>query len=169
MITRSNLVEQLREYQIRSKHDWASVSFFSSTSSNITTSRSRRRLGGCGGFCNMGTCYFSFLGLFRSLFVLQAHPACFYFSLHHNPIAFMHENYKASKACKEKETKDASSIVNVKWHQVLTFGIFPILLPFIYWLGSWPFVTISTGLAYHSSLDCVSSDSTHSKSTEVYN
>ncbi|VVA91984.1 unnamed protein product [Arabis nemorensis] len=33
MITRSNLAEQLREYQIRSKHDWASVSFFSSTSS----------------------------------------------------------------------------------------------------------------------------------------
>ncbi|CAJ2642872.1 uncharacterized protein LOC123899302 [Trifolium pratense] len=39
MITRSNLAEQLRDYQIRSKHDWASVSFFSSTSSNITTSR----------------------------------------------------------------------------------------------------------------------------------
>ncbi|XP_038884232.1 uncharacterized protein LOC120075129 [Benincasa hispida] len=38
MITRSNLVEQLREYQIRSKHEWASVSFFSSTS-NITSSR----------------------------------------------------------------------------------------------------------------------------------
>ncbi|KAK6939040.1 hypothetical protein RJ641_032548, partial [Dillenia turbinata] len=33
MITRSNLAEQLREYQIRSKHDWASVSFFSSTAS----------------------------------------------------------------------------------------------------------------------------------------
>ncbi|KAA8528804.1 hypothetical protein F0562_036159 [Nyssa sinensis] len=32
MITRSNLAEQLREYQIRSKHDWASLSFFSSTS-----------------------------------------------------------------------------------------------------------------------------------------
>ncbi|MQM07554.1 hypothetical protein Taro_040398 [Colocasia esculenta] len=31
MITRSNLAEQLREYQIRSKYDWASVSFFSST------------------------------------------------------------------------------------------------------------------------------------------
>ncbi|XP_078446320.1 uncharacterized protein LOC144715260 [Wolffia australiana] len=31
MITRSNLAEQLREYQIRSKHDWASFSFFSST------------------------------------------------------------------------------------------------------------------------------------------
>ncbi|KAH7523434.1 hypothetical protein FEM48_Zijuj06G0010500 [Ziziphus jujuba var. spinosa] len=38
MITRSNLAEQLREYQIRSKHDWASVSFFSSTS-NFTSSR----------------------------------------------------------------------------------------------------------------------------------
>ncbi|XP_057490023.1 uncharacterized protein LOC130776018 [Actinidia eriantha] len=31
MITRSNLAEQLREYQIRSKYDWASVPFFSST------------------------------------------------------------------------------------------------------------------------------------------
>ncbi|XP_075496082.1 uncharacterized protein LOC142533265 [Primulina tabacum] len=38
MITRSNLVEQLREYQIRSKHDWASASFFSSTS-NLGSSR----------------------------------------------------------------------------------------------------------------------------------
>ncbi|XP_039058682.1 uncharacterized protein LOC120202306 [Hibiscus syriacus] len=38
MITRSNLAEQLREYQIRSNHDWASVSFFSSTS-NLTSSR----------------------------------------------------------------------------------------------------------------------------------
>ncbi|OIV96296.1 hypothetical protein TanjilG_09723 [Lupinus angustifolius] len=44
MITRSNLAEQLREYQIRSKHDWASISFFSSTSSSsstVTTSNSR--------------------------------------------------------------------------------------------------------------------------------
>ncbi|KAJ7966940.1 NADH-ubiquinone oxidoreductase chain [Quillaja saponaria] len=38
MITRSKLAEQLREYQIRSKHDWASVSFFSSTS-NLASSR----------------------------------------------------------------------------------------------------------------------------------
>ena len=38
MITRSNLAEQLREYQLRSKHDWASVSFFSSTS-NLSSSR----------------------------------------------------------------------------------------------------------------------------------
>ncbi|KAL0347455.1 UNVERIFIED_CONTAM: hypothetical protein Scaly_1761500 [Sesamum calycinum] len=39
MITRSNLAEQLREYQIRSKHDWASLSFFSSTSVNLSSSR----------------------------------------------------------------------------------------------------------------------------------
>ncbi|XP_076914465.1 uncharacterized protein LOC143573484 [Bidens hawaiensis] len=38
IITRSNLVEQLREYQIRSKHDWASISLFSPTS-NLYTSR----------------------------------------------------------------------------------------------------------------------------------
>ncbi|KNA14143.1 hypothetical protein SOVF_110090 isoform B [Spinacia oleracea] len=36
MITRHNLAEQLREYQVRSKHDWASASFFSSTS-NFTS------------------------------------------------------------------------------------------------------------------------------------
>ncbi|PHT51345.1 hypothetical protein CQW23_11092 [Capsicum baccatum] len=40
MITRSNLAEQLREYQIRSKHDWASLSFFSSTS-NLTSTATR--------------------------------------------------------------------------------------------------------------------------------
>ncbi|XP_039050094.1 uncharacterized protein LOC120191193 [Hibiscus syriacus] len=38
MITRSNLAEQLREYQLRSKHDWSSVSFFSSTS-NLSSYR----------------------------------------------------------------------------------------------------------------------------------
>ncbi|KAK9065086.1 hypothetical protein SSX86_016469 [Deinandra increscens subsp. villosa] len=39
-ITRSNLVEQLREYQIRTKHDWASFSLFSPTSNNnLYTSR----------------------------------------------------------------------------------------------------------------------------------
>nr|KAJ0207790.1 hypothetical protein LSAT_V11C500243650 [Lactuca sativa] len=90
-ITRSNLVEQLREYQIRTKHDWASVSLFT-PSSNLYTSRKLKidiyftllqilllsnipkeveedngitlvlndpyitHIGGCGGFCNMGTC-----------------------------------------------------------------------------------------------------------------
>ncbi|XP_039070224.1 uncharacterized protein LOC120217073 [Hibiscus syriacus] len=38
MIARSNLADLLREYQIRSKHDWAAVSFFASTS-NPTSSR----------------------------------------------------------------------------------------------------------------------------------
>ncbi|KAI4388500.1 hypothetical protein MLD38_000821 [Melastoma candidum] len=42
MITRSNLADQLREYQVRSKHDWATVSFFSSTSSSATSSHSYR-------------------------------------------------------------------------------------------------------------------------------
>ncbi|XP_057974349.1 uncharacterized protein LOC131162170 isoform X1 [Malania oleifera] len=55
MITRSNLADQLREYQIRSKHDWASVSFFSSTS-NLTSRRS-----GCYimGSCHSGRKFFS--------------------------------------------------------------------------------------------------------------
>ncbi|KAI3916114.1 hypothetical protein MKW98_004555 [Papaver atlanticum] len=39
MITRPKLTEQLREYQIRSKHDWASVSFFTSTANLNSTSR----------------------------------------------------------------------------------------------------------------------------------
>ncbi|KAL2641243.1 hypothetical protein R1flu_008830 [Riccia fluitans] len=32
MITRRNLAEQLRDYQLRSQHHWASLSFWSSTS-----------------------------------------------------------------------------------------------------------------------------------------
>ncbi|KAL4186801.1 hypothetical protein AMTRI_Chr09g15770 [Amborella trichopoda] len=39
MITRSNLAEQLREYQTRSKYEWASASFFSSTSNFGSNSR----------------------------------------------------------------------------------------------------------------------------------
>ncbi|CAN6852812.1 unnamed protein product [Brassica oleracea var. botrytis] len=46
MITRSKLAEQLREYQIKSKHDWASVSIFSS-SSNFSSSSSSSRLESC--------------------------------------------------------------------------------------------------------------------------
>ncbi|KAH7669122.1 hypothetical protein IHE45_11G056400 [Dioscorea alata] len=40
MITRSNLAEQLREYQIRSKHDWASLSLLSSSSSSSSSTTS---------------------------------------------------------------------------------------------------------------------------------
>ncbi|WOL18181.1 hypothetical protein Cni_G26974 [Canna indica] len=39
MITRSNLAEQLKESQTRSKHDWATVSFFASASSSNASSR----------------------------------------------------------------------------------------------------------------------------------
>ncbi|XP_010935222.1 uncharacterized protein [Elaeis guineensis] len=38
MITRSNLADQLREYQIRSKYEWATVSFLSASSSSSNTS-----------------------------------------------------------------------------------------------------------------------------------
>jgi hypothetical protein len=31
MITRSNLAEQLRDYQLRSQQNWASLTFFSAT------------------------------------------------------------------------------------------------------------------------------------------
>ncbi|KAG6529724.1 hypothetical protein ZIOFF_011938 [Zingiber officinale] len=36
MITRSNLAEQLREYQARSTHEWAIVSFFTSSRYMVT-------------------------------------------------------------------------------------------------------------------------------------
>ncbi|CAN0871793.1 hypothetical protein LINGRAHAP2_LOCUS9943 [Linum grandiflorum] len=51
MITRSNLAEQLRDYQIRSKHDWSSVSFFSSSSSTSNTSSQSRDAGVTQNFC----------------------------------------------------------------------------------------------------------------------
>ncbi|KAF6166634.1 hypothetical protein GIB67_005496 [Kingdonia uniflora] len=38
MITRSKLVEQLREYQIRSQHKWAKLLFFSPKPQIITSS-----------------------------------------------------------------------------------------------------------------------------------
>lgn len=44
MITRSNLAEQLRDYQLRSQQNWASLSFFSSTA-NITTRGDAARAG----------------------------------------------------------------------------------------------------------------------------
>lgn len=42
MITRSNLADQLREYQVRSQHNWASLSFFSSTGQIASRSDSTR-------------------------------------------------------------------------------------------------------------------------------
>ncbi|KAK8681525.1 hypothetical protein V6N13_053927 [Hibiscus sabdariffa] len=85
MITRSNLAEQLREYQLRSKHDWASVSFFSSTS-NLSSYRVD----------------------------VTAYATCLYPSMHRNAIASLHESHKASEVGQEKEKKDASSIIHLE-------------------------------------------------------
>jgi hypothetical protein len=38
--------------------------------------------------------------------------------MHHNSIAFVYENYKASEIGQEKEAKDASSIIIVKLYVV---------------------------------------------------
>ncbi|KAI8549026.1 hypothetical protein RHMOL_Rhmol07G0319400 [Rhododendron molle] len=115
MITRSNLAEQLREYQIRSKHDWASVSFFSSTT-KLTSSRFSK--GGRCGFCNMGTRHISLPCFLCCFVVLQAYETCFYLRLRHLPSAFMHESCEESKTGPEKEKEDASSIINVEFHKV---------------------------------------------------
>ncbi|KAF3633506.1 putative serine/threonine-protein kinase-like [Capsicum annuum] len=65
MITRSNLAEQLREYQIRSKHDWASLSFFSSTSNLTSTATSCENAFPCTSFDEVDKCVF-FLVFFQS-------------------------------------------------------------------------------------------------------
>ncbi|KAK8572604.1 hypothetical protein V6N12_028655 [Hibiscus sabdariffa] len=69
MITRSNLAEQLREYQLRSKHDWAFVSFFSSTSNLSSYSCASWVQGGCYGLCYMGTFHFGFPGFCSRFFI----------------------------------------------------------------------------------------------------
>ncbi|CAB4265475.1 unnamed protein product [Prunus armeniaca] len=101
MITRSNLAEQLREYQIRSKHDWASVSFFSSTS-NHTLSRE-------GSFPNCCLHSLNEVPTNRK----RAFATCFSLTMHSNAFAFVHKNYQASEIGEEKETKDASSLIYV--------------------------------------------------------
>ncbi|KAL8459225.1 hypothetical protein ACS0TY_036631 [Phlomoides rotata] len=100
MITRSNLAEQLREYQIRSKHDWASVSFFSSTS-NLTSSRVD-------------------VAIFVIWELVALEPGR-YFSIRYAAIAFTNENHKESKIGSEEEAKDASSFINVLCENCLTY------------------------------------------------
>lgn len=98
--------------------------------------------GGCCDLCNMGTCYSSFPGFYSSFFIFQAYATCFNSSMHHNAIAFVYENYKASEIGQEKEAKDASTIINVKLYVVAIFFFFffqsnPTLLCYIlghcYW------------------------------------
>uniref|UniRef100_M4CHP8 Uncharacterized protein n=1 Tax=Brassica campestris TaxID=3711 RepID=M4CHP8_BRACM len=118
MITRSNLAEQLREYQIRSKHDWASVSFFSSTS-NFSSSRFENYTikkfeiciqhepdvngfhktlhGPCPGLCHLGACDLTTPGVFSSILVLQAVATCIHPGLCRLAFALLYENSKASE------------------------------------------------------------------------
>ncbi|KAL0731880.1 hypothetical protein Bca4012_027974 [Brassica carinata] len=110
MITRSKLAEQLREYQIKSKHhDWASVSFFSS-SSNFSSSSSRLETvvltttygyfiiqGGCGSVCHLGTSDLSLPGVFGCLLVLQAVGTRVHLCLCLFTVARLYENYEASE------------------------------------------------------------------------
>lgn len=83
----------------------------------------------------------------------------------------MHENYKASKTGKEEETKDASSIVNVKWYQLSKIDLGSIsfsLTTFFTGIGSRPFMSIYIDPASYSSLKHVTSDSSYSKLTREY-
>jgi len=81
----------------------------------------------------------------------------------------MHENYKASKTGKEEETKDASSIVNVKWYQLSKIDLesisFSLTAFFFTGIGSWPFMSIYIDPA-SSSLNHVTSDSAYRKLTK---
>uniref|UniRef100_A0A0D3AQY8 Transmembrane protein n=1 Tax=Brassica oleracea var. oleracea TaxID=109376 RepID=A0A0D3AQY8_BRAOL len=113
MITRSKLAEQLREYQIKSKHDWASVSLFSS-SSNFSSSSSRLEscarlqliiwtmvlcnsigIGGCGSLCYLGTGDLSVPGVFSCLIVLEAVGTRVHLALCLLTIVRLYENRKA--------------------------------------------------------------------------
>ncbi|WZZ05763.1 hypothetical protein YC2023_091684 [Brassica napus] len=126
MITRSNLAEQLREYQIRSKHDWASVSFFSSTSNfsssrfeNITIKKFEiciqhdtmlmgfititrhyvihKTLHGPCGLCHLGAGDLTTPGVFSSILVPQAVATCIHPGLCRLAFALLYENSKASE------------------------------------------------------------------------
>ncbi|GLJ30338.1 hypothetical protein SUGI_0600220 [Cryptomeria japonica] len=62
MITRSNLAEQLRDYQIRSQHKWASLTFFSATAQ--ITSGSEAAKAGLWGLLFFALIIFSFISLY---------------------------------------------------------------------------------------------------------
>lgn len=62
MITRSNLAEQLRDYQIRSQHKWAPLTFFSSTTQ--ITSGSDAAKAGLWALLFLALLIFSFIALY---------------------------------------------------------------------------------------------------------
>ncbi|RWR79272.1 NADH-ubiquinone oxidoreductase chain 5 [Cinnamomum micranthum f. kanehirae] len=134
MITRSNLAEQLREYQIRSKYDWASVSFLSSTA-NLTSSSSSKKhrvllctiftvscatlmytidLGGRCYLRHMGDPHSCFLGFFSNFFIFKVQAVGICLNMHYNPFACVLENNEASKTSSKKEAENATALVNVK-------------------------------------------------------
>ncbi|KAG5392766.1 hypothetical protein IGI04_022729 [Brassica rapa subsp. trilocularis] len=114
MITRSNLAEQLREYQIRSKHDWASVSFFSSTSSFSSS-----RQGGCCSLCHLGASHLSLLSILSRFLVLQTIATRLHLGMCHFATTCLHEGHQAGEIGQEEEAKDASSTFYVKKHQTI--------------------------------------------------
>ncbi|KAL8144280.1 hypothetical protein V2J09_017312 [Rumex salicifolius] len=103
MITRHNLAEQLREYQIRSKHDWASASIFSTATS--FTSSDLRIVGARNNCIHRFRCGFS---------VFQAYETGIHLSMCHYVAAWIHENHETSEIGPEEKAKDASSLVYVK-------------------------------------------------------
>lgn len=62
MITRSNLAEQLRDYQVRSQHKWAPLTFFSSTTQ--ITSGSDAAKAGLWALLFLALLIFSFIALY---------------------------------------------------------------------------------------------------------
>ncbi|KAJ9542046.1 hypothetical protein OSB04_028552 [Centaurea solstitialis] len=136
-IKRSDLVDQLRDHQVRSKFNWASVSYFSSNA-NPPPSYSRYRFSfrlihmvlvpfywcnlvnllvykdGHDDVCTMGTfdpSFYCFFGRFIIFNTLEAH---YNPSYHHIGTALMFEDNQASKIEQEKQAKNASSFINVE-------------------------------------------------------
>ena len=70
--------------------------------------------GGCSGVCSLGTCDSSFFGFLGNFLVFSALETWISFGSHHIVTAIMYEGNKAYKTGPEKETKDASSIINVE-------------------------------------------------------
>ncbi|KAK4804027.1 hypothetical protein SAY86_003844 [Trapa natans] len=79
-----------------------------------------------GRYCNlrnMGTSHPSILGFLCSFFILSEHAACVNLALRYSAIATMHEDHKASKACPEKEAKDASAIIYLELASIATLPL----------------------------------------------
>ncbi|KAG6509148.1 hypothetical protein ZIOFF_034539 [Zingiber officinale] len=110
MITRSNLAEQLREYQVRSSHEWAIVSFF--TSSRLQRSN-RGDMGGRDTRA-MGAVDVRFHRFLGGGFVFPVHKSCSSLGISYFTYARGHESNKTSKKEQEDEEKNAPSFVNVK-------------------------------------------------------